>query len=407
MWEVEQAREYILSRALPLESERVFLSAERGRVLAEEIFAPINVPPFTNSAVDGYAIIASDVQGANPENPVILRVLGEVMAGEVPTIPVESGTAIRIMTGAPMPDGADAMIMVEDTELRDNDTIAIGAMARSGQYVRRVGGDVSVGQSVLGKGTVLNAAELGVLASTGVSQLSVYRKPTVAVITTGDEVIDVHSTKTLPPGKIWDSNRWTLSALVEEAGGIVHSLIHIPDDYNKTKNAFQQFADEKYGVDVIVTAGGVSVGDRDAVKPVLEELGELELWRVAMKPGKPLAFGRIGKSLFFGLPGNPVSAMVTFELFVRPVLQKMQGKPNWDRPVVQATLTESVAHEPGRREYVRAVTTLENGIWNAAPTGTQASNRLSSMVGANSLLVLPADTSDYAAGSVVDCLLLI
>ena len=407
MWEVEDAREHILARAMPLESERIFLTAERGRVLAEEIFAPINVPPFTNSAVDGYAVIASDVQGASPANPVLLRVTGEVMAGEMPTISVESGTAIRVMTGAPMPDGADAMIMVEDTELHDSHTVAMLEAARSGQYVRRVGGDVSVGQSVLVKGTVLNAAELGVLASLGVSQLSVCRKPTVAVITTGDEVVDIHSAETLQPGKIWDSNRLTLAALVEEAGGVVHSVIHIPDDYKATKKAFQQLSDGKEGIDVIVTAGGVSVGDRDYVKPVLEELGELELWRVAMKPGKPLAFGRIGKSLFFGLPGNPVSAMVTFELFVRPVLQKMQGKLNWDRPVVQATLTEPVAHESGRREYVRAMTTLENGTWNATPTGSQASNRLTSLCGANSLLVLPADTSDYAAGSVVDCLLLI
>lgn len=407
MWEVEDAREHILARAMPLESERVFLTAARGRVLAEEIFAPINVPPFTNSAVDGYAVIALDVEKATPADPIVLSILGEVMAGDVPTISVEPGTAIRVMTGAPMPDGANAMIMVEDTELREHDIVAILEAARSGQYVRRIGGDVTVGQSVVGKGTILNAAELGVLASLGISELSVYRKPTVAVITTGDEVVDIHSAKTLPPGKIWDSNRLTLAALVEEAGGVVHSMIHIPDDYEATKKAFQRLSDGEERIDILVTAGGVSVGDRDYVKPVLEELGELELWRVAMRPGKPLAFGRIGKSLFFGLPGNPVSTMVTFELFVRPVLQKMQGKPNWDRPVVQATLTEPIAHELGRREYVRAITTLENGRWHATTTGAQASNRLMSMCGANSLLVLPADTSDYIAGSVVDCLLLI
>ncbi len=409
MLEVEQALETILARVAPSETERVSLSAAYKRVLAEEIIAASDVPPFDNSAVDGYAVLVSDVQTASREHPATLRVIGEIMAGQVPTVPLQKGTAIRVMTGAPLPDNAAAMIMVEDTELYDNDeTVAIFEAARSGQYVRRSGGDIRAGQQALKRGTVLYAAELGILASLGVAEVAVFRLPRVAVVSTGDEIIDVEDSLTLPPGKIWDSNRYTLAALVAEAGGVLHSLTHIPDDYDTTKQAFTHLSStDLSAADIIVTAGGVSVGDRDYVKPVLEELGALELWRVAMKPGKPLAFGHIGKTLFFGLPGNPVSAMVTFELFVRPVIQKMLGKSATHRPLVQATLTEPIAHEPGRREYVRAITTLENGVWKATPTGAQASNRLSSMAGANSLLVLPANTSDYAAGATVDSLLLI
>ena len=406
MLEVEQALETILARAASVGTERVFLSEAHRRVLAEDIFAPIAVPPFDNSAVDGYAVIAADTAGASRETPVELQIIGEIMAGQTPTVPLQNGTAIRIMTGAPIPDNADAMIMVEDTELRETQAVAIYEAARCGQFVRRSGGDIQAGQLALERGTVLHAAELGVLASIGTAEISVYRLPRVAVVSTGDEIIDVGTSSALSPGKIWDSNRYTLAALVAEAGGILHSLTHIPDDYTATKQAFQHLASDDLGADIIVTAGGVSVGERDYVKPVLEELGQLELWRIAMKPGKPLAFGQIGKSLFFGLPGNPVSAMVTFDLFVRPVIQKMLGKTEINRPLVQATLTEDVSHESGRREYVRAQTVLENGMWKATPTGSQASNRLSSMAGANSLLVLPADTNDYATGAIIDCLLL-
>jgi molybdopterin molybdotransferase len=406
MLEVEDALALIRTRVSALEAERLYLSAAHRRVLAETVVSPMNVPPFDNSAVDGYAVRAADTQGANRNKPVVLQVAGEVMAGEMPTQTVTQGTCLRVMTGAVFPDGADAMIMVEDTQPRDHQSLEIFEAARVGQFVRKTGSDIQTGQTVLSVGTLLTAAELGMLASVGCSEVAVHRLPRVAVVTTGDEVLEAGTHAVLPAGKIWNSNREMLAALVAEAGGMLHSLLHLPDDRDATREAFQHLSSHDLGADVIVTAGGVSVGDRDFIKPVLEEMGELALWRVAMKPGKPLAFGRIGKTLFFGLPGNPVSALVTFALFVRPVLRTMAGKTDVDYPHVQAVLAAPVSHEPSRREYVRATTRLINGVWTADPTGAQGSHRLSSMMGANSLLVLPAGSGDAAAGEIVTCLLL-
>jgi len=387
------------------------------RVLAEDVAADMDVPPFDNSAVDGYAVLAEDTTGATADSPITLRTLQDIPAGAMPTENITTGMAARIMTGAPVPDGATAIVMIEDTrqsvltvETQERNsgggTVAISEAARTGQHIRRAGGDVRRGEVVLFAGTYLRSAEIGMLATLGRTSVQCVRPPRVAIISTGDEVVAVEEGVVPPPGKIRNSNSIALAAMVREAGADLHSMHHIADDFEATIAVLRECANPESGADVIVAAGGVSVGDRDFVKPALEAIGTLDLWRVAMKPGKPLAFGRIDDTLFFGLPGNPVSAQVTFELFVRPALRKMMGRANLLRPLVMATLTESVSHETGRREYVRAVTVFENGGFVTAPTGAQDSNRQRSLTLANSLLIIPQEAADLPAGTVVDVLLL-
>jgi len=377
----------------------------QGRVLAEVITAECDLPPFDNSAVDGYAVLSTDTESASSDTPVTLRVIGEVVAGELAEQQLLTGTAIRVMTGAPMPVGADAMVMVEDTRLGGGNTVQILLPARKHDHIRFRGEEIRQGDTVLTEGTPIHSAQIGLLARAGHGQVHVYRRPRVAVISTGDELIGIEE-PTPPLGKIRDSNRYALGSMVQEAGAILHSLTHIPDDLEATEAAFRQCVDS--GADVIVTAGGVSVGDRDYVKPVLEKLGRLEFWRIAMKPGKPLAFGQIGNTLFFGLPGNPVSAMVTFELFARPALRKMAGYPDNAimRPIIPVTLSEPIPHTPPRREYARAIVTLEQSGFVATTTGNQGSSRLSSMMGANALIVIPEYSNGLDAGEQAQALLL-
>lgn len=405
---VEEALTAILAQAQPLTPERVPLLDALGRVLAEDIAADIDVPPFDNSAVDGYAVRAEDVQAATPHSPVLLRTLADVPAGALAEETILPGTATRIMTGAPVPPGANAIVMVEDTRLETPGQVTILEAATAGQHVRKAGGDVVRGSQVLRCETYLRAAEIGMLATMGRERVAVVRSPRVAILSTGDEVVDIEEGVIPPPGKIRNSNRYALSALVIEAGAVVHSAHHVPDDPKATETALRAIAESSAPPDVIVTAGGVSVGDRDFVKPALEKLGRLDLWRVAIKPGKPLAFGGIGDILFFGLPGNPVSAMVTFELFVRPALWKMAGRPESElaRPQVQATVHEAISHTPGRREYVRAITTAEANGFVTRLTGAQGSGILHSMLGANSLLILPEASTGIAPGETVTVLLL-
>lgn len=432
MLTVEQALEAILNPILPLPAERVPLLEAHGRVLAEDVFADVDNPPFDNAAVDGYAVRAEDTTGATREQPVPLRVLGEVPAGAVARQAVLPGACMRVMTGAPIPDGADAMVMVEDTlpfaphpqvssprvpgratGPSDQDRgegeaeeVAILAPARRGDHIRRRGEDVKRGARVLAAGTQIGAAEAAMLAAMGYAQPLCVRRPRVAVISTGDELVEI--TKKPGPGAIRDSNRYALAALVAEAGAWLHSMRRLPDDERATEEAFRTCAglDGSEPADVIVTSGGVSVGGRDYVKPVLERIGTLELWRVKMKPGKPIAYGRVGNTLFFGLPGNPVSTMVTFELFVRPALWKLAGRTALERPCVHAALTDGVRHSPGRREYIRAVAYYAGNRFHVRPTGAQGSGILSSMLGANALIVLPESSPGAQAGEEVDTLLI-
>jgi molybdopterin molybdotransferase len=411
MLTVEEALNKILAGVSALPAERVPLLQARGRVLSEDIFADIDNPPFDNSAVDGYAVISADTTGASPDSPIRLREMGEVTAGSVSGQAVTSGTCIRVMTGAPMPRGADAMVMREDIR-EDSATggaeknVLVLEAARVGDHVRRAGEDVTRGQKVLEAGTLVGPTEIAMLAAMGQAEVSCIRKPRVAVFSTGDELVEV-SIKP-GPGQIRDSNRYTLAALVGEAGMELHSMLHLPDDQDATESAFRTAAgmDGGQAADVIVTSGGVSVGDRDYVKPALEKLGSLDLWRVKMKPGKPLAYGRIKNTVFFGLPGNPISTMVTFELFVRPTLCKLAGQTDLCRPLVQAELTDGISHHPGREEYVRAFVTIKNGRYLAQPTGAQGSGVLTSMLGANGLIRIPESSEGLAAGDPIEVLLL-
>jgi len=404
---VEEAWAAIMGQVEPLPPEQVPLLQATGRVLAEAAYTDMDLPPFDNSAVDGYAVRAADTLGATPERVCRLRTLEPVPAGAPALQTVQRGTAARVMTGGPLPPGADAMAMIEDTDASEAGWVEIRAGAVPEQHVRRQGQEMRRGARALNVGTVLRPAEIGMLATLGFATVPVYRQARVAVVTTGDEVVDIVAGALPPPGHIRNSNRYMLAALVQEAGATLHSLTHVRDDLEATEAAFRTLSAPQTGADVILTAGGVSVGDRDFVKPALERLGRLDLWRVAMKPGKPLAFGRISDTLFFGLPGNPVSAGVTFELFVRPALWKMAGRIDLERPKIQATLTHPLTHVPGRREYVRAVTRSEQGRFVATPTGAdQGSGILSSLTAANSLLIVPTEAETLAAGAVVEVILI-
>jgi molybdopterin molybdotransferase len=408
MLTVEEALAQILADVDPLGTERVPLAGALGRTLAVDVATDIDLPPYDNSAVDGYAVRAVDTVGATAGRPVNLSTLTDIPAGEPAREPVMEGRTARIMTGAQVPPGADAVVMVEDTRQNSDGTVAILEEARPEQHVRRAGEDVRRGTTVLRAGIPLRPAEIGLLATVGRAVAPVYRRACVAVLSTGDEVVQVQEGVLPPPGKIRNSNLPILAALVREAGAELHSAQHLSDDLEATVAAFRACADPETGADVIVTAGGVSVGDRDYVKPALERLGTLELWRVSMKPGKPLAHGRIGRTRFFGLPGNPVSALVTFELFVRPTLWRMAGvsMDRLARPQVQAQVLEPVGHTPGRREYVRAITTTQEGRFVTRPTGGQGSGNLHTLALANSLLIVPGESPGLQPGAIADVILL-
>lgn len=378
----DEALSRILSAVRPGPVETVALSAAWDRVLAEEVSAAEDLPPFDNSAMDGYALRASDTAGAARDRPVRLRVLEELPAGHAAGRTVEAGTAMRIMTGAPLPAGADAVVQVEHA-VPGVGTVDILQEVSPGHNVRPAGEDVRAGQPILHRGTWLRAAELGMLAALGRSHVQVFRRPRVAILTTGDELVDVEAP--LRQGQIRDSNAYTLSALVREYGGEVNLVQRAGDNHDALRAALDQLPEG----DFLLTSGGVSVGDYDLVKEVVEERGKVLFWRVAIKPGKPFLFGQMGDRLLFGLPGNPVSAMVICDLFVRPALFQRSGRPDWVRPRVPTRLTVALRSDPKRLEYVRARTEYRDGAWRSTPTGAQGSGRLSSMLGANSYVLIP------------------
>ncbi len=402
MHTVQEALETILSRAKPLGMERVELLESFGRILGQEIIADIDLPPFDNTAVDGYAVRSQDTAGASREIPVRLSVIDELSAGDKPMRIIGEGKSIKIMTGAPIPYGADAVVMVEDTE-RHGDMVSVYTALHPGGNIRHAAEEMSAGTVVLSPGIRIRPSEIALLAALGNSQPLVYKQPRAALFSTGDELVDVGAAAP-PYGKIRDSNLPTLAALAAAAGAEILSMKRLPDSLPDTIALLRESSE--MGADMIITAGGVSVGDRDYVRLALESLGRLELWKVAMKPGKPLAFGSIGRSLFLGLPGNPISVQVTFELFARPALWKQMGRSKLERPVVRARLADSLKHSTGRDEYVRAIT-----IWNGAgyitrSTGAQGSSILSSMTLANSLLLFPADIPLLNAGDEAEVMML-
>ncbi|MCH8817418.1 MAG: molybdopterin molybdotransferase MoeA [Chloroflexi bacterium] len=404
MLDVEEALDRILAYFAPLPSEDVPLLDALGQVLAESLIAPISIPPLDNSAMDGYALRSSDISRASGESSVELRVIGHVPAGTVSDRVVEPGTALRIMTGAPVPRGADTVVAFEDTdevERRESggsmDAIGVRLAAEPGENIRPAGEDVEQGSTVLDTGTVLRAAELGVAASLGMATVPVIRRPVVAVLATGDELLEPGEPHR--PGKIYNSNNFSVAASVKTCGGIP-SVIGVARD---TESSVEEALERALDADLIITTAGVSKGDYDFVKDVLARRGEIALWSVRMRPAKPLAFGALdapdGRRVpHLGLPGNPVSALVAFEQFARPAIRKMMGKAMAPRPTVQAVLDDPLSNFDGRRVYARVVVYRENGEYRARLTGNQSSGVLTSMAQANGLAICPHDRARLEAG---------
>jgi molybdopterin molybdotransferase len=395
MLNVDEAVGRVLDSINRLDTAKVPLTESLGMTLAEEAVARDNLPPFDNSAMDGYAVRAGDISGASAENPVELAVLGDLPAGRVAQVVVGKGQALRIMTGAPLPEGADTVVPVESTRTEDGTVLIMEELAR-GTHVRRAGEDVKEGETVIGTGTVLGPAEVGMLASLGYGRVRCHRRAVAGIISTGDELVGVD--EQLSPGKIRDSNSYTIYGMVREAGGEPLRLGVAVDDAAVLES---MILDNLEKVDLFITSGGVSVGDYDMVKDVLAKLGEMNFWKVAMRPGKPQAFGHIGGKPLFGLPGNPVSVMVSFEQFVRPAMLKMMGRADLFRPEVTAVLDSPVGRKKGRMEFIRVVVEWHEGRYHARATGPQGSGILRSMVLGNGLAVLPGDVGRLEAGEEV------
>jgi molybdopterin molybdotransferase len=397
---VEEALDKILPHIEPLGAEKVSILDALGRVIAEDVDAGRDIPPLDNSGMDGYAVRSEDAREAEQNHPIRLEVIEDLPAGFISTRTVERGEAIRIMTGAPIPRGADAVIPVEYTEKEDRFAIIFKSVL-PGASIRRAGEDVRKGDRVISNGDLIRTAEVGMLASLRRSFVSVYQKPIVAILCTGEELVDVDAE--LNEGKIVSSNSYTLAAQVKDCGAIPVQLGIARDRKEEIKKKLLQ----GLRADVLLSSAGVSVGDYDFVKDVLNDLGmEMVFWRVAMKPGMPLAFGTIKGKPVFGLPGNPVSSMVSFEQFVRPSLLKMMGHPQIFRPVIDAILKKDIHKAPGRRHFVRACVTFREGQYFVTTTGVQGSGILRSMVKANGLVIIPEDQEIVRAGEKVKVQLL-
>ncbi|RLC95455.1 MAG: molybdopterin molybdenumtransferase MoeA [Chloroflexi bacterium] len=394
---VEEAREYILATVCVLGPERVPLLEAAGRVLDEEITADRDIPPLTNSAMDGYAVRGADVS----QSLARLRIVGEVAAGHVSEVSVGPGEALRIMTGAPVPVGADTVVRFEDTR-QDGDWAEVLNPYLTGKNVRQAGEDVQAGQVVLEPGKVLRPQEIGMLAAVGRIEVAVVRRPRVAILATGDEIVPPDQTP--GPGQIRDANSYTVAAQVQASGGVPLLLGVARDEESLVREGMRDALTQ--GVDFIITSGGVSVGDFDLVKQVLAAEGEMHFWSLNMKPGRPLAFGTIGGVPLLGLPGNPVAAMVSVELFARPAILKMQGFTDWSRPTVQARLVQSIARKDGRRHYLRVRLRETDAGYEASLTGDQGSGILQSLVRADGLAIIPEEADSLPAGAEVEVVLL-
>ncbi len=391
---VDEARRRIVDLVTPVTTrERVSIHEALGRILAEEVVSTIDVPPFPNSAMDGYAVRGEEVSGAGPHT---LRVVGRSFAGAPFDGELGPGEAVRIMTGAPVPAGSDTVVMQERTR-REGETVVIEGSHASGENVRHPGEDMSRGETVLEPGCELLPAHLGLLATIGLPEVWVWRRPRVAFFSTGDELKGVG--EPLGPGEIHDSNRYTLFGMLRRLGVELVDMGVIPDERDAVRRAFAEAA---ACADVVITSGGVSVGEADFVKETLDELGEVEFWKVAVKPGKPLAVGRIGDAFFFGLPGNPVSVMATFYQFTRPALRQMMGAAPEPEILLQARSLDPIRHHPGRLEFQRGVLSRnEGGELVVRSTGLQGSHVLTSMARANCFIVIPAESGGIAAGEKV------
>ena len=370
------------------------------RVLAESISSTLDLPPFVNSSMDGYVVRADDVRAASAHSPVLLKVIGDIPAGTNPTMQIEKGSAARIMTGAKLPPGADAVVPVEATDNAQTviggvtpDRVSIFESVHAGDYVRSVGEDVCAGDIIFRAGAIISAYDVGALAALGVQRVHVVRRPRVAIFSTGDELVSVDQTP--GPGQIRDINMHALSALIKKYGGESLMLGILRDDVNVVHRALMDAVDQK--ADMIVSSAGVSVGAYDVVKSAVERDGSLNFWKVKMRPGKPLAYGKVRGVPFFGLPGNPVSAIVGFEIFVRPALLKLGGYARVEKPILNVVVSETLRSD-GRETYLRAVVTRDGDEYVAHSAGGQGSNIVSALTRANALVIIPEDVTEVKAG---------
>jgi len=411
---VEEALEKVLSYVRMLDAEEKPLVDALGQVLAEDATAEFSIPPLDNTAMDGYAVRAVDTERAEPQRPKRLAVAGELAAGAVYEGEVRPGTAVRIMTGAPIPHGADAIVPFEDTDepsgrefgtfAKPVESVAVHREVKRGDNVRYAGEDIAPGTRAIAKGTLLRASHIGALAAMGRATVRVIRRPLVAVLSTGDELVPLG--QPLGPGQIHDSNTYSVSALVKESGGIPKTLGIAGDNVDALTAKIRGGLD----TDMLLTSAGVSRGDYDVVKDVLAREGEIAFWSVRMKPGKPLAFGSFaddGRRVpHIGFPGNPVSSMISFELFARPAIFKMMGKATWQRPTLKVIVEDRIANRDRRRIFARAVVKERDGRYYASLTGPQGSGVLTSMMIANALVIVPEDVPEVRPGDELTAMML-
>ncbi len=415
MISVEEALHKIISSVNILDTETKPILECLGQVLAEDVSSAFNIPPLDNSGMDGYAVKFNSIIGATLQKPIVLSVISdELAAGYVSEKVVLPGTAIRIMTGAPVPEGADTVVPFEDTDERERRApglnrnmkeIGVLREVARGMNIRRAGEDIGKDKLVLNKGRLIRPAEVGVLASLGKTSVSVFRRPVVAILATGNELVDVG--KPLSRGKIYNTNSYSLAAQVMQYGGVPKLLGIAPDNFQLLSEAIHR----GFESELLITSGGVSVGDYDMVKDVLAKEGEINFWSVCMKPGRPLVFGvfkddRGRKIPHIGLPGNPVSAMVAFELFVRPVILKMMGKTNLGKPTIKAIIKDTIKNSDNRRLFVRVKVTRDNDKYTATLTNNQGSAVMTSMLQADGLAIIPESVAVAKSGDVVEVMML-
>ncbi len=398
MISVEEALERILAQISPLESSEIPLMSAQGLVLAQDIVVYEDIPPFANSAMDGFALRSQD-STLNNGQPARLHIVGTVAAGYVADRTLQEGEAMHIMTGAPVPPGADAVIQVELTS-DDGTWVEVQQEVAQGNNIRPAGEDMHTGQVVIQRGTEIGPWEIGILATLGYAHVSVIRRPRVAILATGDELIDID--KPLSPGKIRNSNSYMLEAMVQRAGIEATRLGVAQDTVESLREKFR----EATTYDLILTSGGVSVGDFDLVKDIMTEQGNIDFWRINMRPGKPVAFGSIGNIPLLGLPGNPVSSAVTFELFGFPILRKMQGHTRLFKPQVNVVVEDDIQDRVMRRHYVRAHVEWHDDHFVARTTGNQGSNIMTSLLQANAFLIIPEGGVTVKAGDTIKAMML-